>query len=78
MNQIVRRPFYGEYAWAFDLLIDRPVRKECAVIAAWLTDRGVLPGARSLMLVAGLAGTGSNSRGAATSFGAWIRQKRFD
>jgi len=29
-----RRPFYAEYAWAFDLLIDRPVRKECAAIAA--------------------------------------------
>jgi SAM-dependent methyltransferase len=40
-----RRPFYGEFAWAFDLLIDRPVRKECAVIAAWLVERGVLPGA---------------------------------
>jgi hypothetical protein len=30
------RPFYGEYAWAFDLLIDRPVGKECAAIIAWL------------------------------------------
>jgi SAM-dependent methyltransferase len=40
-----RRPFYAEYAWAFDLLIDRPVRKECATIAAWLIERGVLPGA---------------------------------
>ncbi len=40
-----RRPFYTEYAWAFDLLIDRPVRKECAHIAAWLVDRGILPGA---------------------------------
>lgn len=39
------RPFYGEYAWAFDLLIDRPVRKECAVITAWLVERGVNPGA---------------------------------
>jgi SAM-dependent methyltransferase len=40
-----RRPFYAEYAWAFDLLIDRPVRKECSTIAAWLVERGVLPGA---------------------------------
>jgi SAM-dependent methyltransferase len=39
------RPFYGEYAWAFDLLIDRPVRKECAVIASWLVERDVVPGA---------------------------------
>jgi SAM-dependent methyltransferase len=42
------RPFYGEYAWAFDLLIDRPVRKECAAITAWLIERGVLPGATLL------------------------------
>ena len=41
----MKRPFYGEYAWAFDLLIDRPVRKECAAIADWLIERGVLPGA---------------------------------
>jgi SAM-dependent methyltransferase len=39
------RPFYTEYAWAFDLIIDRPVRKECATIASWLVERGVLPGA---------------------------------
>jgi 2-polyprenyl-3-methyl-5-hydroxy-6-metoxy-1,4-benzoquinol methylase len=43
-----RRPFYSEYAWAFDLLIDRPVRKECAAMAAWLVDRGVLPGSEIL------------------------------
>jgi SAM-dependent methyltransferase len=55
MNEVARRPFYTEYAWAFDLLIDRPVRKECAVIAAWLVDRGVLPG--SVILDAG-CGTG--------------------
>jgi SAM-dependent methyltransferase len=42
------RPFYAEYAWAFDLIVDRPVRKECAVIASWLTDRGFLPGATLL------------------------------
>jgi SAM-dependent methyltransferase len=44
MNDASRRPFYAEYAWAFDLLIDRPVRKESAVIADWLVDRGILPG----------------------------------
>ena len=42
------RPFYAEYAWAFDLLIDRPVRKESAVIATWLVERGILPGATIL------------------------------
>jgi SAM-dependent methyltransferase len=45
MTDNSKRPFYAEYAWAFDLLIDRPVRKECAAIAAWLIARGVLPGA---------------------------------
>jgi SAM-dependent methyltransferase len=49
------RPFYGEFAWAFDLLIDRPVRKECAAITAWLFERGVRPGA--MLLDAG-CGTG--------------------
>jgi SAM-dependent methyltransferase len=44
MTEPRRRPFYTEYAWAFDLIIDRPVRKECGVIAAWLAERGVLPG----------------------------------
>jgi SAM-dependent methyltransferase len=48
MNEVPRRPFYTEYAWAFDLLVDRPVRKECAVIAAWLVDRGAVPGSEIL------------------------------
>jgi 2-polyprenyl-3-methyl-5-hydroxy-6-metoxy-1,4-benzoquinol methylase len=42
------RPFYGEYAWAFDLLIDRPVGQECGGIAAWFSERGVQPGATVL------------------------------
>src|SRR5947199_9898291 len=45
MTDNSRRPFYAEYAWAFDLLIDRPVRKEGNAMAAWLRERGVLPGA---------------------------------
>lgn len=48
MNKVSRRPFYTEYAWAFDLIMDRPVGKECAVIAAWLVDRGIGPGAEVL------------------------------
>jgi SAM-dependent methyltransferase len=48
MNELPRRPFYTEYAWAFDLLIDRPVRRECAAIASWLIDRGIRPGAEVL------------------------------
>jgi SAM-dependent methyltransferase len=39
------RPFYSEFAWAFDLLIDRPVQKECHTVVAWLVERGVVPGA---------------------------------
>ena len=48
MSEALRRPFYAEYAWAFDLLIDRPVRRECDVITAWLIQRRVLPGASVL------------------------------
>ena len=59
MNETRCRPFYAEYAWAFDLLIDRPVEKECAVIAAWLVGRGILPGAE--ILDAG-CGTARSSR----------------
>jgi SAM-dependent methyltransferase len=59
MNETRRRPFYTEYAWAFDLLIDRPVEKECGVIAAWLVGRQILPGAA--VLDAG-CGTGRYSR----------------
>jgi SAM-dependent methyltransferase len=59
MNETRCRPFYTEYAWAFDLLIDRPVKKECGVIAAWLVGRQILPGAA--VLDAG-CGTGRYSR----------------
>lgn len=48
MDEVRPRLFYAEFAWAFDLLIDRPVRKECAAIAAWLVDRGIVPGAEIL------------------------------
>jgi len=59
MGEAPRRPFYAEYAWAFDLLIDRPVKKECGVIADWLVAREILPGAE--ILDAG-CGTGRYSR----------------
>src|SRR5262245_40633367 len=47
-TQMASRPFYGEFAWAFDLLIDRPVERECEAIVAWLIERGVFPGATLL------------------------------
>src|SRR5262249_57084188 len=59
MSEAPRRPFYAEFAWAFDLLIDRPVEKECRVMAAWLVGRKILPGAG--LLDAG-CGTGRYSR----------------
>ena len=59
MDETLCRPFYTEYAWAFDLLIDRPVEKECGVITAWLLDREILPGTE--VLDAG-CGTGRYSR----------------
>jgi len=34
MAEQSRRPFYGEYAWAFDLLIDRHLGQECAAITS--------------------------------------------
>ena len=48
MTNTPGRPFYTDYAWAFDLLIDRPVVKECRAIAEWLIERGVVPGATLL------------------------------
>lgn len=53
------RPFYHEFAWAFDLIIDRPVERECAAIVSWLVERGVVPG--STLLDAG-CGTGRYAR----------------
>jgi SAM-dependent methyltransferase len=42
------RPFYGEFAWAYDHLVARPVDDECAAMAATLHRRGIGPGARVL------------------------------
>jgi GNAT superfamily N-acetyltransferase/SAM-dependent methyltransferase len=42
------RPFYGEFAWAYDYLVERPVAAECAGMAAILARRGIDPGARLL------------------------------
>jgi len=44
----VARPFYGEFAWAYDYLVERPVGDECAGMAATLARRGIGPGASLL------------------------------
>jgi SAM-dependent methyltransferase len=46
--EVGARPFYHEFAWAYDALIPRPVADECAGIAAGLARRGVRPGAAVL------------------------------
>jgi glycine/sarcosine N-methyltransferase len=42
------RPFYGRFAWAYDALVERPVSRECAYVAAALAKHGVAAGARVL------------------------------
>jgi len=60
------RPFYGEYAWAFDLLIDRPVSQDCAAIAAWFSERASFRAQRFSMPAVEQADTPSNSRAEVT------------
>lgn len=40
VGALAARPFYHEFAWAYDLLVPRPVADECAGLAAWLARRG--------------------------------------
>jgi cyclopropane fatty-acyl-phospholipid synthase-like methyltransferase len=56
MEHRVDRPFYSAYAWAYDLLITRPVARDCACIATLLTQRGVAPGSRVLDAGCGTGG----------------------
>jgi SAM-dependent methyltransferase len=42
------RPFYSDFAWAYDDLVDRPVAEECAGMVAMLARRGIAPGATLL------------------------------
>ena len=42
------RPFYDEYAWAYDLIITQPVAKQCDFIEDVLSRRGLTSGARVL------------------------------
>ncbi len=58
MENVLRRPFYREFAWAYDLIIARPVANQCDFIEDMLSQRGVSPGSR--ILDAG-CGTGNYS-----------------
>jgi SAM-dependent methyltransferase len=48
MMQPTSRPFYAEYAWAYDLLIERSVPRHGAFMAEQFCQRGILPGAQIL------------------------------
>jgi glycine/sarcosine N-methyltransferase len=52
------RPFYEEYAWAYDLIIPPPTQEQCDFIAEALAGRGA--GAGALVLDAG-CGTGRHA-----------------
>lgn len=44
----IARPFYDEYAWAYDLIITQPVAKQCDFIEDALSRRNIISGARIL------------------------------
>jgi 2-polyprenyl-3-methyl-5-hydroxy-6-metoxy-1,4-benzoquinol methylase len=46
--ETIGRPFYGEYAWAYDLIISQPVSQQCDFIEDALSRRGVINGGRIL------------------------------
>jgi 2-polyprenyl-3-methyl-5-hydroxy-6-metoxy-1,4-benzoquinol methylase len=48
------RPFYDEYAWAYDHIITQPIARQCDFITEMLSIRGVLPCARILDAGCGL------------------------
>lgn len=48
MRLVANRPFYGDYAWAYDLLTARPVERMCDGIEELLNARGAGVGARIL------------------------------
>ena len=58
MGNVSHRPFYGEFAWAYDFIIEGAVSDRCDFAQVMLSERGVLPG--SMILDAG-CGTGSYS-----------------
>lgn len=48
MTNPARRPFYGEFAWAFDLIITAPVQARCAFWSEIAAQKGIREGARIL------------------------------
>jgi SAM-dependent methyltransferase len=48
MEHVTSRPFYGEYAWAYDHIIGRPVPQQCAFVTDIWVKRGVVSAARIL------------------------------
>lgn len=44
----IARPFYDEYAWAYDFIITQPINAQCDFIAEALSHLGVVSGARIL------------------------------
>lgn len=56
MAREASRPFYDEYAWAYDLILARVASDQCGHIAELLSQRGVLSGARILDAGCGTGG----------------------
>ncbi|HEX8844553.1 MAG TPA: class I SAM-dependent methyltransferase [Pyrinomonadaceae bacterium] len=48
MEELTGRPFYNQYAWAYDLIITPNVAHQCDFIEEMLSRRGVSQGARLL------------------------------
>lgn len=48
MDDTVSRPFYDEYAWAYDLLVTPPLSQQCDFIVQKLSEQGVPPESRLL------------------------------
>ncbi|HUP36782.1 MAG TPA: hypothetical protein VNC82_15215 [Candidatus Limnocylindria bacterium] len=61
---VTPRPFYGEFAWAYDYLVERPVAEECAGMADALARRASARARRCWMRAAAPAATRSGSRAA--------------
>jgi SAM-dependent methyltransferase len=48
MGNLTSRPFYGEYAWAYEHIMGRPIPQQCACVTDLWATRGVVCGARIL------------------------------